>query len=438
MEKHIQLEYFVPHEKEGHYLTLPFQMPENIAEFSLSYHYQKDQVEPIQVENGTFLSSRQINILDLGLVGPNGEQVGASGSDKSAFTLSALDATPGYTPTPLTAGEWQIIVGAYKIAPEGVNVIYDLTFTPKSPLHLRGDIHTHTHASDGVLSASELAVHALRHGLDFLAITDHNQIAKSDQLPRIAGITLIPGVEWTHYQGHANFLGTDQPYDEPFFTNTPEDARSRFVSARERGALIIINHPFGEGCEFQFDLNQLTFDCMEIWNGPMRESNLRAVGLWQSLLANGKKIPAVGGSDYHRDNLFQILGGPCMGVYALSRSREDILSALRAGHSYITFAPQGPQVEISAGDAIMGDSVNWQPGTYLSISAQGLQNGDILRAVTAQDCTDVFQATSDGKVTLEIPIAAPGFMRIEIHRTFLPGIPPLPALISNPIYFDSD
>lgn len=438
MDKHTQLEFFIPHEKEGQYLTLPFQMPENTAEFTLSYQYQKHLLEPIELEYGEYLSSKEINIIDLGLISPDGKQVGASGSDKRTFTLSALDATPGYTPTPLTAGEWQIIVGAYKVAPEGVSVLYDLTFTPKSRLHLRGDIHTHTYASDGVLSTSELAVHAQRHGLDFIAITDHNQIAKSDQLPTLPGITLIPGVEWTHYRGHANFLGADQPYDAPFFTNTPEDARSRFVSARERGALIVINHPFGEGCEFRFDLNQLPFDCMEIWNGPMRESNLRAVGLWQSLLASGKKIPAVGGSDYHRDNLFQILGGPCMGVYALSRSQEDILAALRSGHSYITFAPQGPSLELAAGDAIMGDTVRWQPDSRLSISAQGLKNGDILRAITAQESTDLFQANGDGKVTLEIPVTSPGFVRIEIYRAFLPGIPPLPALISNPIYFDPD
>ena len=59
-------------------------------------------------------------------------------------------------------------------------------------------------------------------------------------------------------------------------------------------------------CPFQFDMNSLPFDCLEIWNGPMRESNLRAVGLWQSMLVAGKKVPICGGSDYHRDHLFII------------------------------------------------------------------------------------------------------------------------------------
>jgi len=30
----------------------------------------------------------------------------------------------------------------------------------------------------------------------------------------------------------------------------------------------------------------------------------------------------------------------------------------------------------------------------------------------------------------------PGFARVEILREFVPGLPMLPALISNPIYFD--
>jgi hypothetical protein len=32
---------------------------------------------------------------------------------------------------------------------------------------------------------------------------------------------------------------------------------------------------------------------------------------------------------------------------------------------------------------------------------------------------------------------AAGFARVEVLREFIPGIPPLPALISNPIYFDA-
>lgn len=435
MQKTMRLEYFIPHEKEGQYLTLPFQMPENVEEFTLSYHYSFDDEQGVTIPAGQFTSIRRVNIIDLGLINPDGVQAGASGSDKNALFINANQATPGYIPQKLIRGEWKILVGAYKVAPEGVRVAYELGFTFKERRLLIGDVHTHTIASDGVLTVEELAVHAQRHGLDFLAITDHNQMISTERLSGVTGITLIPGVEWTHYQGHANFLGVDRPYDAPFFSQSDEGALARFQSARDRGALIVINHPCDLLCGFHFDMNLFPYDCIEIWNGPMRESNLQAVGLWQSLLEAGKRIPAVGGSDYHRDELFQILGGPCMGVYALSNSPGDILAALKAGHSFIRFAPRGPEVELQVGEAIMGDCIEWQEGMTIEICADHLKKDDILRVVTHKETSNLLQAPGDGRVCLNIPVASPGFIRAEIYRHFLPGLPPLPALISNPIFF---
>ena len=88
----------------------------------------------------------------------------------------------------------------------------------------------------------------------------------------------------------------------------------------------------------------------------------QAIGLWHSLLAAGKKIPISGGSDYHRDSLFLFPGGPTTCVFAMSASPADILFALRQGHAYITFAPNGPALEMTAGDAMLGDSVQFGKG----------------------------------------------------------------------------
>jgi hypothetical protein len=292
-------------------------------------------------------------------------------------------------------------------------------------------------ASDGVLSVEELAQHALRHGLDFLAITDHNQMVSTDSFPQLAGITLIPGIEWTHYRGHANFLGVDRPYDEPFFANSLEEVQARFNSARLRGAFITINHPFDEICPFLFDMQALPYDCLEIWNGPMRESNLRAVGLWQSMLTAGKKVPICGGSDYHRDHLFIIPGGPTTCVYAMSASPVDILSGLRRGHAYMTFAPNGPSLEMTAGEAILGDSVPFLRVREIQITASGLLAGDVLQVVTADGSTPILKAEMDGKYQGVYTMDAAGFAHIELLRGFVPGLPQLPALISNPIYFEA-
>ncbi|HPH98459.1 MAG TPA: CehA/McbA family metallohydrolase [Anaerolineaceae bacterium] len=428
------LEILITPEQQGSYFTLPFTMPPDMETFTLAYHYERHRLSPDPLSG--FCARHEVNIIDLGLIAPDGSQVGASGSDKTCFTLSATSATPGYRPGPLTPGTWQIIVGAYKVVPEGVKVSYELGFIPKQRRLFKGDLHTHTVASDGVLTAGELGWHALRHDLDFVAITDHNQLVSAASLPAIPGFTFIPGVEWTHYNGHVNFLGVDEPYSTPFISNTLEEVVTRFQTARSRGALTVVNHPQDESCGFQYDLNILPFDCLEIWNGPMREANLRAVGLWQSLLAAGKKIPAVGGSDYHRDNPFQILGGPTMGVYALSASPADILAAVKAGHAFITFFPGGPTLALTCGEALMGDSLPWQAGLQVRVAAEGLMRGDVLRLVSAQGSTVLLQAPENGNFENTYDVPGPGFFRVEILRAFLPGLPLLPALISNPIFFD--
>ncbi len=410
-------------------------MPAETESFSLTYKYERHHEG--KMEQDGFASRQEVNIIDLGLIAPDGTQVGASGSDKTGIQVSETYATPGYRTCVLVPGEWQILAGAYKVAPEGVTVTYELAFTPKRLRLLKGDLHVHTLASDGVLSVDELAQHARRHGLDFLAITDHNQMVSADSLPRLPGLTLIPGIEWTHYQGHANFLGVDKPYDEPFFANSPDEVRARFESARAREALITICHPFDELCPFQFDMASLPYDCLEIWNGPMRESNLRAVGYWHSLLAAGKKVPITGGSDYHRSQLFLFPGGPTTCVYALSPGPSDILSALRQGHAYLTFAPDGPALEMTAGEAIMGDSVPFSQVREMQITASGLLPGDVVRVVTAQGSASLLEAKTSGRLQTTFKMEAAGFARVEVLRSFVPGLPLLPALLSNPIYFEA-
>ena len=436
MPETLNLEVSVEHAQQGSYLRLPFSMPPGVETLTLRYRYARHAEHEVTAGSAAFTERQEINIIDLGLIAPDGTQVGASGSDKTEITVSAVAATPGYRAVPLAPGEWQILVGAYKVAPGGVTVSYVLTFTLKHRRWLKGDLHAHTLASDGVLTAEELAWRARRHGLDFLAITDHNQPVAAAALPQVPGLTLIPGLEWTHYHGHANFLGCDQPYDGTFATNTLADSLARFRSARERGALISVNHPFDAGCEFALDLQAVPFDCLEVWNGPMRESNLKAMGLWHSLLVAGQKVPICGGSDYHRDTPFIFLGGPTTCVYAESASAADILAALKAGHAYLTFAPNGPWLELSAGEASLGDTLAWAAGSALDLQAGGLLAGDVVRVVTREASQIVVEAPADGQVLAAVPVAAPGFARVEILRAFIPGLPRLPALISNPIYFD--
>ena len=432
----MQIPLFIEHARQGEYFTLPFTMPDNVEVFSLAYKYERRPPLEIPSEHGQFTSRIEANIIDLGLIALDGSQVGASGSDKLSISISETQATPGYRPCKLVPGEWKIIVGAYKVADQGVGVHYELTFTAKHARWLKGDTHTHTIGSDGVLSVPELALHGARNGLDYLAITDHNQMFSSEALIEQPPLTLISGIEWTHYQGHANFLGVDKPYDEPFIANTFEQVKDRFASARSRGAFIMVNHPCDPVCPFLFDLQALPFDCLEVWNGPMRGSNLQAIGLWQSLLSAGLKIPICGGSDYHRDSLLLFPGGPTTCVFAMSASQADILMALKLGHAFITYSASGPMLEMSAGEAMMGDRVNFSDAQQLEFAARGLIAGDVVQVVTGSGNTTLVKADADGEARGVYSMQEPGFARLEILRGFLPGLPLLPALISNPIYFE--
>lgn len=439
METNFHFSIHIEPSQAGSYFTIPFAVPADIGfeSLTLRYDYPRRPADQQHLETGVFIAQPEKNIIDLGLISPDGSQVGASGSDKVEITVSEEYATPGYRPTRILPGDWQIIVGAYKVEPTGLDVVYEVSLEPKVRRLLKGDLHTHTLASDGVHTFEELAFKARRNGLDFLAVTDHNQLVSKAELPRLPGVTMIPGVEWTHFNGHANFIGVDQPYDGPFMTNSAEEALEKFSSARQSGALITINHPFEPIAPFGFDMLALPWDAVEIWNGPMRESNLKAVGFWHQLLVGGRKIPACGGSDYHRDTPFIFLGGPTMGVYSDSPGASDIVAALRAGHGFITFAPDGPTAEITAGDAIMGDSVRWASSPRMHIHGDHLAAGDVLRGVTSQSSEVLFTAPADGDIDLDYTMSAPGFARIEILRAFLPGLPMLLALISNPIYFDA-
>ena len=428
--------FHIAHDQQGQYLTVPFEMPKNIGKFTLVYEYTKKGIAAEAIAGGSFAERLRLNTVDLGLVAPGNRQVAATGSDKKTIVLSETWATPGCTPCKLVPGTWQILVGAYRIAPEGLDVHYTLTFEENTPRWLTGDLHTHTLASDGSKTALELCQHAKSQNLDFLAITDHNQFVKRASLPQLPGFTVIPGMEWTHYRGHSNFLGLEQPYDEPFFTNDASEVSKRFQAAHARGALIVLNHTHDEDLPFSFDTTNLPYDCLEIWNGPMRPSNLQAVAAWHARLVQGEKTIMVCGSDYHKDSLFQILGGPCLRVFTQSGSAEDILAAVYQGHSYAVYQADSPQLEMRCGEALLGDSLPFFEGLKLSLRLEGLQAGDEVRLVGKTRSQTLFKAQKSGTLELEIPVQEVGFLRLELWRSLYAGLPSLPLLISNPIWFD--
>ena len=432
----LNLQRHITPAEQGLYLLLPFEMPANIARLDLSYSYQSRVKEPVATNQGQFTRTRRINIVDIGLIAPDGTQVGASGSSRSEIMVSEVNATPGYQPHPLTPGNWQIILGAYVIAPEGVDVSITLELTPKVPRWLCGDLHVHTLASDGSLPIEHLAEHARIHGLDFIAITDHNQAVERASFPKIEGLTIIPGQEWTHYKGHSNFLGLEQPYHGSFIANNPEEVQRIFREAHQNGALISINHPYESNFGFQYDLSLVDYDLIEVWNGPMRPTNLEAIARWDGMLKAGRKQVATCGSDYHEDTFFQRLASPCIYVLADSNSESDILKAVKAGKTYFTFSPTSLQLLLDVDGQTYGSSLAWREGIQTSLKGLAMEKGDVIRLVTREGTKDILTAPEKGDFETSLAVTSPGYWRLEVWRTFFSFLPPMPSLVTNPIWFD--
>ena len=434
--KTIEITHHITSEQQGQYLLVPFEMPSSVERIEIEYNYPKNMDKPMTIGSGQFTAHERVNRIDLGLIAPDGSQVGASGSSRDQIFISVIDATPGYQPHPLTAGNWQIMLGAYVVSSDGVDVNIHLRFTPKTRRWLKGDLHTHTLASDGLLPLDHLARHAREHGLDFIAVTDHNQPVRRASFPKVSGLTIIPGMEWTHYKGHSNFLGIEEPYQGAFFTNTPEEAQEKFRQAHQNGALISINHPLERDFGFRFDLDTIPYDLIEIWNGPMRPKNIETIAWWDQMLKAGKRQVAVCGSDYHEDTYFQRLANPTLNVLAWSASEKDLLEAIESGHSYFTYSPTSLQLDLDVEGATYGVIKTWHEDLVGQLQAIALEAGDQIRLIDQDGERILFDSPQKGDWQTSITVDKPGYIRLEVWRSFFPGLPMLPALVTNPIWFE--
>jgi hypothetical protein len=197
-------------------------------------------------------------------------------------------------------------------------------------------------------------------GLDFLGVTDHNNVAHHAAYGRggPGGVPLvIPGVEVTTYGGHWNAWGTDRWWE---FREPETAAVERTMrAAMESGAVVCICHPKPFGPPWEYT-NDRGFHAIEVWNGPWAQLNAGALARWDGLLRRGIRCAAVGGSDTHylrrRDVAARhadALGSPTTWVEA-EPTVASVLAALREGRSFISAAPRGPQLYLSPDPARRG------------------------------------------------------------------------------------
>lgn len=458
------------------YRYVPFTLPAPATRLHVSYRYAASL--PADASEQT--------VIDLGLFDPRGSEFpgaagfrGWSGGARSEFTITPTEATPGYLPGPLPAGTYQVLLGLYQIPPGGADYQIMITATlgeDNQPIldsiaspavaavepeiergehfWLRGDLQSHTHHSDAQGTPEQLTAKARALRLDFLAITDHNTISHHAQLAALSddALLLIPGQEVTTNYGHMNVWGTGRWCD--FRCRSDDELRAVIALAHAHGGVCSINHPKQDGPAWQYSTD-LPVDALEVWQGPWPWRNTESLALWDRLLANGRRLPVVGGSDYHcpaGDEIgFLRLGQPTTWVRVTERSIPAILAAIRAGRASISAAPDGPRLDLraTAGDtaAEMGQTLRIAPGAELNVEVQIERGaGWTLRLIAdgmAAHTTPIVTAAATVRHTL----TAARYVRAELVGDAPPAIIPPHAppnldlrdwrwALTNPIYVE--
>ncbi|MBP3962849.1 CehA/McbA family metallohydrolase [Paenibacillus lignilyticus] len=326
--------------EERTYLEVPFSLEGSVERINISYRYERGGEE---------------TVVDIGLRSPE-RIVGWSGGARESFFVGSEKATPGYLAGRIADGEWAVLLGAYKIPEGGSDVFVEVELVRPHGRWMKGDLHMHSVHSDGSYTIEQAKDSCKARGLEFMALTDHNTssqnctvFAPDEQL------LLIPGVEMTSYFGHANVLGASDALQD-FRVTTSEQADEVLGEARERGGLVSLNHPFCPSCPWELGFD-VPYDAIEVWNGPWRALNERALTWWQEQLSQGRRVIALGGSDTHRVDRFVKHGRPTASVWTETDTVQGVLAGIREGRVVLQFDPDETCMALTSGEYGIGDTI---------------------------------------------------------------------------------
>lgn len=443
-EELLVLEGDAPDDGLDHFFV-PFEVPEGTVELQ------------VHLDDGS-----SANVLDWGLNDPDGWR-GWGGGNSEPAVLNAEAASRSYLPGPIVPGTWQVVVGKAKIdEPPGHYTIEVVLrdavelppqtdrqpFAAPAPLETTprwyaGDFHVHSlESGDASASLDDIAAIARERGLDFVVITDHNTVSHLDHLvaaqARNPDVLFLPGMEFTTYDGHANALGVsawvDHKIGQPGVTI--EGAAEAFAA---QGALLSINHPtidlgdFCIGCGWDHPIVE-PLAAMEIATGGLLQNGglltWSAIDLWESLVADGRRLAAIGGSDDHRAGIglqvFQSpVGDPTTLVWADELSIDGILAGVASGRTVVKLqGPDDPFVELLVAQGEVSARITGGTGQTLRWWVDGVR-GDAI-PVDADPFEVALSGTGDREVRVRAEVHVDGGPRTITSNVWVPPhlVPP--------------
>jgi hypothetical protein len=245
----------------------------------------------------------------------------------------------------------------------------------------RGNLHTHSTLSDGILSPAEVCRRYQAEGYDFIALTDHMigiydyPIAdtlsfRTDTFTTLLGAELHSGAMQNGELWHILAVGLPAdfaPANAPGFVPVagqetgPELAR-RAVDA---GAFVAIAHPQWSGMTLEDARSLTAAHAVEIYNHGCAMGCDRPDGFQYAdlMLSEGRELTMIATDDAHFSEPDHF-GGWVM-VRSETSEPEALLSALKEGNFYSTQGPELHNVEIS------NDTVIVESSSVVSVIVQG-------------------------------------------------------------------
>lgn len=266
----------------------------------------------------------------------------------------------------------------------------------------RGNLHTHSTNSDGVLPPEEVCRRYRAEGYDFLALTDHfvglwNYPISDTTGYRTEGFTTILGAE-LHSGAMANGelwhilavgLPPDfAPSDSPHFVPVAGQETAAQIAQRavDAGAFVAIAHPQWSGLTLEDARSVTAAHAVEIYNHGCAMGCDRPDGfaIADLLLSEGRRLTLIATDDAHFSEP-DFFGGWVM-VKAQANEPEALLAALKAGHFYSTQGPELRDVRIEDNRVIVESSavssviaIGWGTG------AKGVHGHSMTRAEVPLD-----------------------------------------------------